>query len=256
MGARVSAGPVWTSVLSRLHLPPAVTLDEPTIVDVPRLNPNAPPAITVALEATGWGPSLHRFLMDWKVECDPDAMAIATALQPLADLQWKRHTLALRHGMSGRILMDPGVLTHLAIDRLLIAAHPEILVRIETVARRFDTIGVIGDRTTIGRDGVTLSDPPDGMTCPETLVRVNTPWGWYDGESAVIKRRAARGIPDTVIAAMPGRRIGDLICGSDTFDKLAPLLDHTVTDAFVEDDTIRLMTQPDWVSIGEWLERH
>lgn len=238
------------SVIARMRHAPGMEITAIQAALVMRLAPSedAPDRYELTATVHGWGPSLHQMELEWRATSrseGPDD--IAAAFAPHMALQSRRAEAARQLGFSRLAPRNAALLTHMVADRLLMAVKAETPWLIENTARRGEAAGLDGLRTEYRRDSVTLRDGTSDDPRPRALIRTSMPWGGYDGETLTVRKE---GIPETVVAAMVGRRIGEILSVGDRLaPAMLPVLERAVLASHSQGSTISLVTQPDWVTL-------
>jgi hypothetical protein len=199
----------------------------------------------------GWGPSLHRIGMAWAVT--PASMTsedVGAALEPYLAVQRRRIETARALGLATDRQPEPGDLSHLLTDALLLGwdkdlrnAVPRQLARLKQMSRpgRERIVGM-GDMT-IAEAGA-LSGDDDLDPRPRLLYRNPTEWGEFDGRSVIVHRR----LPDSVLPSLPGMRLGDVLDLGDGEPCLVRLANRTITGADMHEGTLLINTRPEWTA--------
>lgn len=233
-------------IVPRLRLPPGVELGPIRVHE------------RVEVDGTGWGPSFHRYGMRWSAPiADQDLDTVVVALQPFADIQHRRRSAAIALGMHGRRPPIPGLVGHIKIDRLVARHLPHAAGLVEyAVGRLEDTIssglGVFRTRDAItSRGSITLMDGPDDDPHPRALIRTDIHHGTFDGEQIAIDLRHVEGMPESMIVAMAGRRVGEVLDEGAIPSALRPLLGRTILSASRNAVCMTLETCPDWIRLDQ-----
>lgn len=200
----------------------------------------------------GWGPSLHRTGLAWAATpAHMDAEAIATAFAPYMEVQRRRIALAAALGLDTTEQPDPGLLSHMVTDRLLLAwdrdlraVAPRRLARLNQLSRagREEWIGA-GDLLVADAGSLEGDDEDDPR--PRLLYASATHWGEYNGRTVTVFRT----MPESLIPAAAGRTLGEVVDLGTSEPQLDGLRSRTITAARVIDRGVAFDVAPDWVSL-------
>lgn len=190
------------------------------------------------ISATGWGPSLHRMRYLWSVQN-------SDSLHVFASIQRERYRRAQSLGFS----MQPGdgIVDHMLIDRVLLGYDPSVLDRFRRLVEYMQGQRYHGNETTISKIGISIEEKDD-LIRPTGLVRVDTPWGRFNGKTLVFKAQ----LPMTlnVSALAKGRPLGDLVSiDGPGYDRMQPLLRRTILEMHQNASHVTLVFEPDWVDM-------
>ena len=160
----------------------------------------------------GWSPSLHKHRMSWRLivtsHGTDDEMweALTTVVRPYLDVQRRRLEAGVELGRAAPFEVsniDSADIEHIVMDRGLAALLPEhkgATLRSEVTQAIYNLHSNLGDG---------LGDDLDNTLFGTTLLRsVEIGDGLiYNGENLWLREP----LPDTIAAAVVGRRLGDLV---------------------------------------------
>lgn len=216
----------------------------------------------------GLDASLHRVPMRW--ECfgtTGEESDIAKHLAAEIALQRSRMdaAVALGLGVAGAEGQDA---THMAIDAPLLGhetrAHEIVLRELEKRVRTRHSRDSV--RRVTGATGMTISvailDGDARDPRPRVMMGVSAPWGSYDGATVRVRSDV---LPSTVLAAMEGRRVDELValpdCGGSSLSCVGGRrvlgasmsrqddMDYINRRALYDVDVLDLATAPEWTGL-------
>jgi hypothetical protein len=216
----------------------------------------------------GLDASLHRVPMRW--ECfgtTGEEDDIAAHLTAELALQRSRMDAAVALGL-GAAGAEGQDATHMAIDAPLLGhethAHAIVLRELEKRVRTRHAGDAV--RRIVRASGMTTSvaildgEPLDPR--PRILMGVTAPWGGYDGATVRVRSDV---LPSTVLAAMEGRRVDELValpdCGGTSLRGIGGRrvlgasmsrqddVDHANRRPLYDVDVLDLATQPEWTRL-------
>ena len=202
----------------------------------------------------GWGPSLHRTGLAWAATpVRMDADAIAAAFQPYVEVQRRRIALASSLGLDTAEQPDPGLLSHMVTDRLLLAwdadlraVAPRRLARLNQLSRA-GREGWLGTGDLLVADAGALDGDDAADPRPRLLYASATHWGEYNGRTVTV----FRAMPESLLPAAVGRRLGEVVDLGTSEPKLGDLGARTVMAARATDRGVAFDVAPDWVGLKQ-----
>lgn len=238
-----------SSIMARMQMPPGVSFGNFRCEAKRRRAPSmAPDDWAVEVSVTGWGPTLHAATMEWKSVCmEPGADEQAAAFSRHLAIQMQRYRASRHLGFDEHRPRDAGLIGHMIADRAIMALSPRLPEVVEREIARLETLDINGLANFHNRGSLTLMEGTSDDARPRALLNVSMPWGSYDGATLKIKTT----IPDTVIAVIAGRKVGDVLERGDLLDPaMLPVLDRTIVAAYSTGTALALKTEPDWVALA------
>lgn len=217
----------------------------------------------------GLDASLHEVPMTWRCTgCDGTVDDAAVHFGAEIALQRARMSARVALGLPTAHGQVHGI-SHMLIDGALLAyeTHAEDIVRRHLEKRvRTRHEGHAVRQATMAAEmpiDVLICDGDNDDPRPRVLMPVSAPWGSYDGRTVRIRSAVP---PDTVMAALPGRRIYEIIGETqDVGDALREVMSRCVLEAspgkengidfrtrqmLLDADVLDLTTAPRWTPLA------
>ncbi|WP_294300945.1 hypothetical protein [uncultured Sphingomonas sp.] len=244
--------------LARLALPPTMRIDEieimPPLGADPATTPGTvpfldPDCIDVRVMGSGLSPTLHPIAIFQGIRTfhgTPDE--IAAALAPAVSIQKSRHEAALAIGQPGGASVDR--IGHIVVDRLLLERAPHLPDSVRRAVAEMPASTINASHRRYSTDEVEFADGLTAGEPPRARCEVCERWGSYLGDYMRIDDLV---IPETMLAAMDGRRAGEVVDRTTIDEGYAALLDRRIVLAQMSQAAsarLLLHFDADWVPIS------
>lgn len=249
---------ILADTLARLSLPPTMRIDEIEIMPplgadpaktpgtVPFLDPDC---IDVRVMGSGLSPTLHPITIFQGITTShgtPDE--IAAALASAVSIQKSRHEAALAMGRPGGASVD--MIDHIVVDRLLLERAPHLIDGVRRAVIEMPASTINASHRRYSTDEAEFADAPTPGAPPRARCEIREAWGSYLGDHMRIDGLA---IPETMLAAMVGCRVGEVVDRTTIDEGYAALLDRRIVLAQMSKNaSARLLLHFDaeWVPIS------
>lgn len=200
------------------------------------------------ISCTGWSPTLHEIGIEWQGRLDSiEADHISERISEMTGLQMRRYHRARRLGMHTHAPSQR--IDHIMVDRIILRARAYLPARIRRcLAQEQQKLdgNSIRMRLESSTEIVQIFDGPEGIDNPVVHQDVFPEWGSYDGKSMTLRTV----VPETMLAAMIGRRVGEAVVPDGIEPIHMPILDRIVTAAEQKaDGTLTLSFDQDLVPL-------
>lgn len=248
---------ILADTLARLALPPTMRIDEIEIMPPLGANPVTTPGtvpfldpdcIDVRVMGSGLSPTLHPIKVFQGIRTfhgTPDE--IAAALASAVSIQKSRHEAALAIGQPGGAPVD--LIDHIVVDRLLLERAPHLTDSVRRAAAEMPASTINASHRRYSTDDAEFADAPMSGEPPRARCEVREAWGSYLGDHMRIDGLA---VPETMLAAMVGRRVGEVVDRTTIDAGYAAVLDHRIVLARMSQAAsarLFLHFEADWVPI-------
>lgn len=221
----------------------------PRVTDNQALFGGASPSIihqtdTVEMEAVGRTATLHRVPLRRSLPVDSfDPHHVAERLSGILDIQMRRQAASIRLGLPIDVpVVDIG---HILCDRLSLRFDTDIPRRLRMGVQELIVHGHEAHMDNVTTGGIDIEASADGNPCAN--LQSGRPWGIYSGRGIAIDGT----FPDTMLTAMVGRRVGEIVEHGGIEETFAPMLDRIVTGAANQNGMLILRFAPDLIPISE-----
>jgi len=202
----------------------------------------------------GWGPSLHRTGMTWacNVPADRTHEGIAAALSRYVETQMRRIGQAGALGLATDRQPATDQVAHIVADRVLLEVKPDIVAEMHRAIGKMISGTVSGTDTRHAWLGTRIGEGTENDPRPRLWADAYYDAIVYDGSSLLVRQA----IPDTLAAALPGRRVDEVVSidggtGACAAGIVGAIGHRTIHWAKSDPGALTLHFDGDWIPVTE-----